>query len=92
MKTVFDAIQAVDQDLYVRKIARWKEERQQRGGGARRNNVVYLRPKERPRCDFPQGEQGEADDFLEPLTAGQRVVLVLVAAAAVFTACTFLFP
>lgn len=92
MKTVFDAMQALDQDLYVRKIARWKEERQQREGVVRRDNLVYLRPKERPHCDFPQGEQGEADDFLEPLTAGQRVVLVLVLAAAAFTACTFLFP
>ena len=91
MTTVFDTIQAVDQDLYVRKIARWKEERQQREGGGQRNNLVYLRPKERPRCDLPEVERGEADDFLEPLTAGQRAVLVLVAAAAVFTACTFLF-
>ncbi len=92
MKTVFDTIQAVDQDLYVRKIARWKEERQQREGGGRRDNLVYIRPKDGCRCDCHEEYQEEADDFLEPLTPGQQAALVLVAAAVALTVLTFLFP
>lgn len=92
MKTVFDAMQAIDPDLYVRKIARWKEEQQKREGQSRRDNLIYMRPKESARYTPPEEERQEAADFMEPLTAGQRAALVLMAAAVAFTLCTFLFP
>lgn len=44
MKTVYDAKQALDPELYVRQIDRWQAERRLREGRKYPDNLIFLSP------------------------------------------------
>lgn len=53
MKTVYDAKQALDPELYVRQIDRWQAERRLREGRCYPDNLIYL---SKPWLDEPDIE------------------------------------